>query len=62
MYQQMKILIAKGIPFNQIAYVNFEDERPLEISTDELNLILEVGLENSASALIEKLRDFFYYY
>lgn len=61
MYQQMKILIAKGIPFNQIAYVNFEDERLLEISTDELNLILEVGLENSASALIEKLRDFFYY-
>lgn len=61
MYQQMKILIAKGVPFNQIAYVNFEDEQPLEISTDELNLILEVGLENSASALIEKLRDFFYY-
>ena len=61
MYQQMKILIAKDVPFNQIAYVIFEDERLLEISTDELNLILEVGLENSASALIEKLRDFFYY-
>ena len=62
MYQQMKILIAKGIPFNQIVYLTFEDERLLEISTDELNLILEVGRENSASALIEKLRDFFYYF
>lgn len=61
MYQQMKILIAKGVPFNQIAYVIFEDERLLEISTDELNLILAVGRENSAFALIEKLRDFFYY-
>ena len=58
----MKILIAKGVPFNQIAYVIFEDEQPLEISIDELNLILEVGLENSAPALIEKLRDFFYYF
>lgn len=49
LYQQIKNLADKGIPMNQIVYVNFEDERLLEISTDELNLILEIALENTGS-------------
>ena len=34
-----------GIPLSQIVYVNFEDERLLEMSADDLNVILEIGLE-----------------
>lgn len=33
------------VPLSQIVYVNFEDERLLEINTDVLNTILEIGLE-----------------
>lgn len=45
MYQQIKNLLEKGISISQIIYVNFEDERLLEISADDLNTILEIGLE-----------------
>ena len=45
MYQQIKNLQVKGIPLSQIVYVNFEDERLLEITIDDLNTILEIGLE-----------------
>lgn len=45
MYQQIKNLRKKGIPISQIVYVNFEDERLLEMSADDLNTILEIGLE-----------------
>lgn len=49
MYQQIKQLEASGIPLSQIVYVNFEDERLLEMTSDDLNLILEIGLEISGT-------------
>ena len=47
MYQQIKQLEENGIPLSQIVYVNFEDERLLEMTAADLNLILEIGLEIS---------------
>ena len=49
MYQQIKNLKANGIPLSQIVYVNFEDERLLEMTSDDLNTILEIGLELSGT-------------
>ena len=45
MYQQIKSLLEKDVPLSQIVYVNFEDERLLEMTSDDLNTILEIGLE-----------------
>ena len=50
MYQQIKQLESKGVPLSQIVYVNFEDERLLEIKVTDLNTIFEIGLEMSGSA------------
>ena len=47
MYQQIKQLEMDGVPLSQIVYVNFEDERLLEMTADDLNMILEIGLEIS---------------
>lgn len=49
MYQQIKQLEANGLPLSQIVYVNFEDERLLEMTADDLNTILEIGLEISGT-------------
>lgn len=49
MYQQIKNLMDKGVSINNIVYVNFEDERLLELNADELNSILEIGLEIAGS-------------
>lgn len=49
MYQQIKQLEAKGVPLSQIVYVNFEDERLLEMTAEDLNTILEIGLEISGT-------------
>ncbi|MBQ9198814.1 MAG: ATP-binding protein [Lachnospiraceae bacterium] len=49
MYQQIKNLMDKGVSINHIVYVNFEDERLLELNADELNSILEIGLEIAGS-------------
>ena len=49
MYQQIHNLMNDGIPSSQIVYVNFEDERLLEIGVDDLNTILEIGIEFSGS-------------
>ena len=49
MYQQIKRLEANGVPLSQIDYVNFEDERLLEMTADDLNTILEIGLEISGT-------------
>ena len=40
MYQQIKQLEIDGVPLSQIVYVNFEDERLLEMTADDLNMIL----------------------
>ena len=47
MYQQIKRLLNEGVGLHQIVYVNFEDERLLEMTSEDLNLILEIGLEMS---------------
>lgn len=49
MYQQIHNLMNDGISSSQIVYVNFEDERLLEIGVDDLNTILEIGIEFSSS-------------
>lgn len=49
MYQQIHNLMNDGISSSQIVYVNFEDERILEIGVDDLNTILEIGIEFSGS-------------
>ena len=49
MYQQIHNLMNDGISSSQIIYVNFEDERLLEIGVDDLNTILEIGIEFSGS-------------
>lgn len=49
MYQQIHNLMNDGISSSQIVYVNFEDERLLEIGVDDLNTILEHGIEFSGS-------------
>ena len=49
MYQQIHNLMNYGISSSQIVYVNFEDERLLEIGVDDLNTILEIGIEFSGS-------------
>lgn len=49
MYQQIKSLLDKEIPLSQIVYVNFEDERLLEMTSDDFNTILEIGLELSGT-------------
>ncbi len=47
LYQQIQSLLEKRVPLSQIVYVNFEDERLLEMTSDDLNTILEIGLELS---------------
>ena len=49
MYQQIHNLMNDGISSSQIVYVNFEDERLLEIGVDDFNTILEIGIEFSGS-------------
>lgn len=49
MYQQIHKLMNDGIPLSQIIYVNFEDERLLEMNVDDLNTLLEIGIEFSGS-------------
>ena len=45
MYQQIKNLTDAGVSPDEILYVNFEDERLLEIVSEDFNVILEIGLE-----------------
>ena len=47
MYQQIHKLLDSGVPLSQILYVNFEDERLLEMTVNDLNSIVEIGLEMS---------------
>ena len=45
LYQQIQNLLSSGKRLNDILYVNFEDERLLEVTSEDLNTILEIGLE-----------------
>ena len=45
LYQRIQQLLSNGIQWDEILYVNFEDERLIEMKADDLNLLLEVHLE-----------------
>jgi predicted AAA+ superfamily ATPase len=45
LYQRMQQLLAQGMNWDEILYINFEDERLVGMSLDDLNLLLEVHLE-----------------
>ncbi|MEG2341390.1 MAG: ATP-binding protein [Odoribacter sp.] len=45
LYQRMQQLLAQGIHWDEMLYLNFEDERLVGMSLENLNLLLEVHLE-----------------
>jgi uncharacterized protein len=45
LYQRMQQLIARGIQWDEMLYINFEDERLTGMQAEHLNLLLEVHLE-----------------
>ena len=45
LYQRMQQLLAQGVQWNEMLYINFEDERLVGMSLEDLNLLLEVHLE-----------------
>lgn len=46
LYQRVHQLLNQGIGWDEILYVNFEDERLTEVTSDDLNRFLEVHLES----------------
>jgi len=45
LYQRIQQLLTQGVSWDEILYVNFEDERLIGMSLEDLNLLLEVHLE-----------------
>jgi len=45
LYQRMQSLLAQGLSWEEMLYVNFEDERLVGMSLEDLNLLLEIHLE-----------------
>ncbi len=45
LYQRMQQLLAQGVQWDEMLYINFEDERLTGMKTADLNLLLEVHLE-----------------
>lgn len=45
LYQRIQQLLASGTAWDEILYLNFEDERLGEMKSEDLNLLLEVHLE-----------------
>ena len=45
LYQRMQQLLAQDVPWDEILYINFEDERLTGMKAEDLNLLLEVHLE-----------------
>jgi predicted AAA+ superfamily ATPase len=45
LYQRMQQLLTQGIQWNEMLYINFEDERLTGMALEDLNLLLEVHLE-----------------
>lgn len=45
MYQRVRQLLASGIGWDEILFVNFEDERLVEMETSDLDVIIETHLE-----------------
>jgi Predicted ATPase (AAA+ superfamily) len=45
LYQRMQQLLAQGVQWDEMLYINFEDERLVGMSLEDLNLLIEVHLE-----------------
>lgn len=45
LYQRMQQLLAQGVQWDEMLYINFEDERLNGMAVEDLNLLLEVHLE-----------------
>ena len=45
LYQRIQQLLAKGVKWDEMLYINFEDERLIGMTTADLNLILEIHWE-----------------
>jgi predicted AAA+ superfamily ATPase len=45
LYEHIQRLLARGIKWNEMLYINFEDERLAEMTAESLNLLLEIHLE-----------------
>ena len=45
LYQRMQQLLAQGVQWDEMLYINFEDERLSGFVADDLNLLIEVHLE-----------------
>lgn len=45
LYQRMQQLLAQNVQWDEMLYINFEDERLTGMKTEDLNLLLEVHLE-----------------
>lgn len=51
LYQRIQQLLANGTGWDEILYINFEDERLGEMGREDLNLLLETHMEMYASGL-----------
>lgn len=45
LYQRMQQLLTQGVQWDEMLYINFENERLVGMSLEDLNLLLEVHLE-----------------
>jgi len=45
LYQRIQGFLSEGVSLDEILYINFEDERLIGLTPNDLNLILEVHLE-----------------
>jgi predicted AAA+ superfamily ATPase len=45
LYQKMQQLLSEGVGWDEMLYLNFEDERLTGLRTEDLNLLLEVHME-----------------
>ena len=45
LYQRIQQLLSQGVKWDEMLYINFEDERLIGMTTVDLNLILEIHLE-----------------
>ncbi len=45
LYQRMQQFLAQGVEWDEMLYLNFEDERLVGMATEDLNLLLEIHLE-----------------
>lgn len=50
MYQRVRQLLREGTEWDEILFVNFEDERLMELQTEDLNRLLETHIERTGKA------------